>query len=197
MESLNRCWDTDNKLYIDYHDNEWGVPTTDDRTLFEFLILEGAQAGLSWETILNKRQAYRTAYRGFDPATVASFDEEDVSRLLADSGIVRNRRKIASSIRNARCFLDIQEEFGSFSTYIWRFVDGSPIVHAFSSYDNVPTYTQEAEQMSKELKKRGFSFVGPTICYAFMEAVGMVNDHLTHCFRFEEIKTQFKDFKAF
>jgi DNA-3-methyladenine glycosylase I len=165
--------------------------------LFEFLILEGAQAGLSWETILNKRDAYRAAYRGFDPATVASFDEEDVSRLLADSGIVRNRRKISSSIRNARCFVDIQEEFGSFSTYIWRFVDGRPIDHAFSSYEDVPSFTPEAERMSTELKKRGFSFVGPTICYAFMEAVGMVNDHLTHCFRYWEIKGQFKDFKAY
>ncbi|RZN50452.1 DNA-3-methyladenine glycosylase I [archaeon] len=197
MESLNRCWDTDNQFYINYHDNEWGVPTTDDRTLFEFLILEGAQAGLSWETILNKREAYRAAYKGFDPKTVASFGDEDVSRLLADSGIVRNRRKIASSIRNARCFLDIQEEFGSFSKFIWQFVGGNPINHACSSIEGVPVFTPEAERMSAELKRRGFSFVGPTICYSFMQAVGMVNDHLTYCFRYNEIRTQFHDFKAF
>lgn len=197
MESLNRCWDTDNQLYIDYHDNEWGVPTTDDRTLFELLILEGVQAGLSWETILNKREAYRLAYKGFDPIAVAAFDEDDVSRLLGDDGIVRNKRKVLSSIRNARRFLEVQQEAGSFSSFVWQFVGGSPIDHACSSIEEVPVFTPEAERMSAELKRRGFSFVGPTICYSFMQAVGMVNDHLTYCFRYNEIRTQFHDFKAF
>jgi DNA-3-methyladenine glycosylase I len=164
-----------------YHDTEWGVPLHDDTRLFEFLILEGAQAGLSWETILAKRARYRVVYDGFDPARVARYTEAKQRELLADAGIVRNRLKVASSVRNARAFLEIQSEFGSFDAYIWRFVDGSPIVNRRRSLADIPAKTPEAEAMSKDLKRRGFNFVGPTICYAFMQATGMVNDHLVTC----------------
>jgi len=170
---------------IDYHDNEWGVPQHDDRVLFEFLILEGAQAGLSWSTILAKRDAYRRAFSGFDPARVARYTPEKIKRLMNDSGIVRNRLKIESAVRNAQAFLTVQKEFGSFDRYVWRFVDGSPIRNAWRSLKNVPAETQESIAMSKDLKRRGFNFVGPTVCYAFMQAVGMVNDHLVSCFKYK------------
>jgi DNA-3-methyladenine glycosylase I len=172
---------------VAYHDLEWGAPVHDDRTLFEFLILEGAQAGLSWSTILHKRDRYREVFDRFDPAIVASYGEEDTARLLADPGIVRNRLKISSTIGNARAFLAVQEEFGGFAPYIWRFVDGIPIRNAWPSTGGLPARTAVSDAMSKDLKRRGFSFVGTTICYAFMQAVGMVNDHVVECFRYEEV----------
>ena len=168
---------------VRYHDEEWGVPRHDDRVLFEFLLLEGAQAGLSWETILRKRAAYRAAFAKFDPAAVARFTARDVRRLTNDAGIVRNRLKIESAVRNARAFLDVQKEFGSFDAYIWQFVDGKPIRNRWKSLKEVPPRTAESDAMSKDLKQRGFNFVGSTICYAYMQAVGMVDDHLVGCFR--------------
>ncbi len=167
-----------------YHDEEWGVPVHDDRTLFEFLILEGAQAGLSWDTILKKRDNYRAAYDNFDAMKIARYGEKETARLLADAGIVRNRAKIAASIINAQLVLDVQREFGSFDEYLWRFVGSATIKHAFRSLAEIPATTAESNTMSKELKKRGFKFVGPTICYAFMQATGMVNDHVVGCFRY-------------
>jgi DNA-3-methyladenine glycosylase I len=179
-----RCgWATADPLYVRYHDEEWGVPVHDDRTLFEFLILEGAQAGLSWLTILKKREAYRKAFAGFDPRKVARFDAAKVAALMADAGIVRNRLKIASAIRNARAFLEVQAEFGSFSTYQWRFVDGKPLQNQVRTLRDLPTRTERSDAFSKDLKRRGFNFVGSTIIYAHMQAVGMVNDHLETCFR--------------
>ena len=184
-----RCeWGTSSALYIDYHDSEWGVPVHDDRTLFEFLILEGAQAGLSWSTILNKRQAYIQAFDNFEPTKVASYDDAKVQALLANPGIVRNRLKIQAAIQNARSFLAVQDQFGSFDTYLWQFVDGKPIQNSWKSLQEIPATTQESDTMSKELKKRGFTFVGSTICYAFMQAVGMVNDHIVDCFRWQEVQ---------
>jgi len=170
-------------LYLEYHDREWGVPSRDDGHLFEMLILEGAQAGLSWSTILHKRAAYRKAYFGFDPKRVATFGAADKRRLLADAGIVRNRLKIDASIANAKAFLAVQEEFGSFATFAWGFVGGAPIVNARRTMKDVPARTPESDAFSKELKARGFKFVGSTIMYAFMQAVGMVNDHAVDCFR--------------
>ena len=182
-----RCpWAT-NDASIRYHDEEWGVPVHDDRTLFEFLILEGAQAGLSWNTILNKRDNYRKAFAGFDPARVARFDSRKRQQLLRDPGIVRNKLKIASTIENAKAFLRVQEEFGSFDAYIWQFVGGKPQVRSPKSMKQVPAKTAESDAMSKDLKKRGFNFVGSTICYAFMQAVGMVNDHVVNCFRYKQL----------
>ena len=179
-----RCpWCGTDPLYIAYHDEEWGVPVHDDRRLFEFLILEGAQAGLSWITILKRREGYRRAFAGLDPARVAAFDEADVARLLADPGIVRNRAKIASAIANATAFLAVQEEFGSFAAFQWDFVGGQPLVNAWTSLAEVPARTDVSDRLSKALKQRGFSFVGSTICYAHMQAVGMVNDHLLNCHR--------------
>ena len=179
--SLKRCaWCLGSELYVRYHDEEWGVPVHDDRRLFEFLILEGAQAGLSWETILNKRQNYRRAFDQFDPAKIAKYDKRKVRALLADPGIVRNRLKIAATISNAQAFLAVRKEFESFDRYIWQFVGGKPIVNPTG---RVPVSTPESDAMSKDLKKRGFRFVGTTICYAFMQAVGMVNDHAGDCFR--------------
>jgi len=179
-----RCsWAGSDPLYCAYHDQEWGVPVHDDRLLFEFLILEGAQAGLSWITILKKRDAYRSAFRNFEPAAVAVFDEAKVLELMSNAGIVRNRLKIAAAISNARAFLDIQKEFGSFDRYIWSFTGGITLQNCWDSLAAIPASTTEAERMSRELKKRGFRFVGPTICYAFMQAVGMVNDHTADCFR--------------
>jgi DNA-3-methyladenine glycosylase I len=178
----------DNPLYTAYHDLEWGVPVHDDRLLFEFLVLEGAQAGLSWYTILRKREAYRSALSGFDPQKVAAYGTADVDRLLADAGIVRNRLKIESAVANARAFLRVQEEFGSFDTYVWRFVNGETIHNAWRTVAEIPAKTPEAEQMSRDLKARGFRFVGPTICYAHMQATGMVNDHTVDCFRWAELK---------
>lgn len=177
-----RCpWAT-SELLAPYHDKEWGVPSHDDRTLFEFLVLEGAQAGLSWETILKKRERYRAAFAGFDPARVARFTAARVKKLLGDSGIVRNRLKIESAIANARAFLAIQREFGSFDAYVWKFVDGAPIDGRRRRMSDIPASTQRSQALSADLRKRGFRFVGPTICYAFMQGVGMVNDHLIDCF---------------
>ena len=178
-----RCGWAREEPNLRYHDTEWGVPQHDDRVLFEFLILEGAQAGLSWTTILNKRENYRAAYDGFDPRRVAKYDERQAARLLADPGIVRNRLKVASSIGNARAFLAVQKEFGSFDAYVWQFVGGRPQQGRRASMKEVPARTPESDAMSKDLLKRGFKFVGSTICYAFMQAVGMVNDHTTDCFR--------------
>jgi len=172
---------------IRYHDEEWGVPVHDDRTLFEFLILEGAQAGLSWSTILNKRENYRRAFARFDPERVAAFDRRKVQQLLRDPGIVRNRLKIASTIGNAKAFLRVQEEFGSFDRYIWQFVGGKPLVNKRKSLRQVPARSAESDAMSKDLKRHGFNFVGSTICYAFMQAVGMVNDHVVDCFRYKAL----------
>ena len=181
---IKRCsWAGDDPLMIAYHDREWGVPVHDDSRLFEFLILEGAQAGQSWSTVLKKRENYRKAFRGFDPAVVARFTVRDAERLLKNEGIIRNRLKIRSAIMNAKLVLDIQREFGSFDAYLWRFVGGKPLRHQCRRLAEVPATTAEADALSKDLKKRGFRFVGPTICYAFMQAIGMVNDHLTSCFR--------------
>lgn len=183
-----RCpWCLGSDAYIRYHDEEWGHPVHDDRLLFEFLILEGAQAGLSWSTILNKRENYRRAFAGFDAAKVARFGARDVRRLLADEGIVRNRLKIESAIGNARQFLAVQKEFGTFDAYIWRFVGGKPIINRRRSMKQVPGRTPESDAMRKDLKARGFRFIGSTICHAFMQAVGMVNDHLVGCFRHGEV----------
>jgi DNA-3-methyladenine glycosylase I len=185
---IPRCgWAGNDPLYVAYHDEEWGVPVHDDRTLFEFLILEGAQAGLSWSTILKKRENYREAFDGFDPHKVAEYGEDKVAELLANPGIVRNRLKVAAAISNARALLEVQDEFGSFDAYIWRFVDGEPLVNAWQSLSEIPALTPESVAMSKDLLKRGFRFVGPTICYAFMQAVGMVNDHAVDCFRYKEL----------
>ena len=187
---ITRCsWATTEQM-IDYHDREWGVPQHDDRVLFEFLILEGAQAGLSWSTILAKRDAYRAAFAGFDPAAVARFNARDIARLLKNDGIVRNRLKIQSAVANARAFLAIKKEFGTFDRYVWQFAGGRPKLNAWRTSKNVPAETTESQAMSKDLKKRGFNFVGSTICYAFMQAVGMVNDHLTECFRYKELNSR-------
>ncbi|HEX4858086.1 MAG TPA: DNA-3-methyladenine glycosylase I [Usitatibacteraceae bacterium] len=175
------------RLYLDYHDREWGVPVHDDRTLFEFLILEGAQAGLSWSTILAKREHYRQAFAGFDPAKVARFSPAKVETLLQDPGIVRNRLKVNAAVTNAKAFLAVQREAGSFDRYIWSFVGGKPIANRRNSMKDVPASTAESDAMSKDLKKRGFKFVGTTICYAFMQATGMVNDHIADCFRFRQV----------
>ena len=176
-----RCSWANNELAIRYHDEEWGQPVHNDRVLFEFLILEGAQAGLSWNTILQKRDNYRKAFNEFDPARVARYDRRKMQQLLGDPGIVRNRLKISSAVENAKAFLRVQKEFGSFDSYIWQFVGGKPIVNARKSLKQVPARTAESDAMSKDLKKRGFNFAGSTICYAFMQAVGMVNDHIVDC----------------
>ncbi len=183
-----RCsWAGGSPLMLQYHDTEWGVPAHDDRTLFEFLVLEGAQAGLSWETILKKRENYRRAFDNFDATRIARYGERDVERLLADAGIVRNRLKVAATVNNAQRTLEVREEFGSFDRYIWRFVGGKPVKNSFRSLSEMPAKTAESEAMSVELLRRGFKFVGPTICYAFMQAVGMVNDHTVDCFRYDEV----------
>jgi DNA-3-methyladenine glycosylase I len=187
MSDKPRCSWATTPAMIAYHDKEWGVPQHHDRVLFEFLILEGAQAGLSWSTILNKREAYRKAFNGFDPTKVARFNADKVKRLMNDPGIVRNRLKIASTIANAQAFLKVQKEFGSFDRYIWQFVGGQPIQHSLHGIRDLKAETDESRAMSKDLLKRGFRFVGPTICYAFMQAVGMVNDHLLNCFRYREV----------
>lgn len=184
MKEKTRCaWAGTDPLYVAYHDQEWGVPVDDDRTLFEFLLLEGAQAGLSWITILRKREAYQKAFAGFDVHEVARFDVRKIEALMNDSGIVRNRLKIESTVKNARAFLKVQEEFGSFSAYQWRFVDGRPLQNERASMKQIPARTDVSDALSKDLKKRGFSFVGSTIIYAHMQAVGMVNDHVVDCFR--------------
>jgi len=176
------------ELDIKYHDEEWGVPVHDDRLLFEFLILEGAQAGLSWTTILKKRDDYRKAYDNFDPKKITKYTEAKQKKLLQNPGIVRNRLKVAASVTNAKAFLEVQKEFGSFDAYIWEFVGNNTIQNSWKSANQIPATTQESDAMSKDLKKRGFKFVGPTICYAFMQATGMVNDHTTDCFRYRELK---------
>jgi DNA-3-methyladenine glycosylase I len=186
-EGASRCpWPVDD-LYIAYHDLEWGVPAHDDRKLFEFLVLEGAQAGLSWHIILKKRENYRAAFDQFDPEKVARYTASKIARLLRNPGLVRNRLKIAAAVQNARSFLEVQEEFGSFDRYIWRFVEGRPIVNHWRSMKQVPARTARSDAMSRDLKQRGFQFAGSTICYAHMQATGMVNDHLTGCFRHKEL----------
>jgi DNA-3-methyladenine glycosylase I len=188
---LTRCaWAGQDPLYLSYHDEEWGVPVHDDRLLFEFLVLEGAQAGLSWLTILRKREGYRRAFAGFDPERVAGFGEADVERLLGDSGIVRNRLKIIAAIDSARAFLRVQEEFGSFDAYVWPFVGGETVHNEWQGLKEIPAKTPAAEKLSADLKKRGFRFVGPTIMYAHMQATGMVNDHTVDCFRWSELKNR-------
>lgn len=189
--SKERCpWCGSDPLYQRYHDDEWGVPVHDDRTWFEFLLLEGAQAGLSWITILRKREAYREAFAGFDPEKVVRFNAGDVERLMANPGIVRNRLKIESAISNARAFLDLQAERGSFDAYSWDWVDGQPVINHFERMEQVPAVTPLSEKISKDLKKRGFRFVGPTIVYAHMQATGMVNDHLIGCPRWQEVQQE-------
>lgn len=184
---MQRCAWAKNALAIAYHDQEWGVPLHADQPLFEFLILEGAQAGLSWDTILKKRPHYRLVFDHFDPRIVAAYDDRKVADLLADPGIVRNRLKVRAAIQNANAFLGLQREMGSFDTYLWRFVDGAPKQNRWRTLQDVPSTTPEAEALSKDLKRRGFTFIGPTICYAFMQATGMVNDHTVDCFRHAEI----------
>jgi DNA-3-methyladenine glycosylase I len=183
-----RCpWPTDDPLFVAYHDKEWGVPVHDDRLIFEFLILEGAQAGLSWATILKRREGYREAFAGFDPGRVARFDRRKVARLLQNPGIIRNRAKIESAVNNARAFLAVATEFGTFDRYIWQFVGGKPIQNRRKSLKDIPPETAASRTLSKDLKSRGFTFVGPTICYAHMQATGMVNDHIISCFRHREL----------
>jgi len=192
VTNLCRCpWvDLSKPDYVDYHDREWGVPVHDDRTIFEFLTLEGAQAGLSWYTILRRREGYRRAFAGFDPEQVARFDEARIVALLNDPGIIRNRAKVAAAVSNARLFLKVREEFGSFDSYIWRFVGGSPKINERRSLADYPVTSPEAELLSRDLRLRGFRFVGPTICYAHMQATGLVNDHTVDCFRRREILAQ-------
>lgn len=183
-----RCSWASNELSVRYHDEEWGVPVHDDRRLFEFLVLEGAQAGLSWNTILSKRENYRRAFDGFDPGRVALYSGRKMQQLLRDPGIVRNRLKISSTIENAKAFLRVQKEFGSFDRYVWQFIGGQPRINAHKSLRQIPARTAESDAMSKDLKRRGFNFVGSTICYAFMQAVGMVNDHVVTCFRYPGLR---------
>jgi DNA-3-methyladenine glycosylase I len=184
---MKRCEWATTELSIVYHDQEWGMPVHDDRTLFEFLILEGAQAGLSWETILKKRESYRAAFDDFDADVISRYGQRKVNKLLADPGIVRNKAKVAAAIQNAKSFLEVRDEFGSFDVYIWQFVGSAPIKNAWRSLKELPAQTPQSKAMSKDLLKRGFKFVGPTICYAFMQAVGMVNDHVVDCFRYDEV----------
>jgi len=185
---MNRCeWATKHEYEKIYHDEEWGVPLHEDQLLFEFLILEGVQAGLSWLTVLKKRESYREAYHNFDPVIVAKFGEEKINELLQNSGIIRNKLKVNASVTNAKAFLKVVEEFGSFDAYIWKFVNGNPIVNQWKSKADVPAKTKLSDKISKDLKKRGFKFVGSTICYAFMQAIGMVNDHTIDCFRYNEV----------
>jgi DNA-3-methyladenine glycosylase I len=188
---MNRCgWAQSHPLLAEYHDTEWGVPLHDDRTHFEYLILDGAQAGLSWLTILKRREGYRAALAGYDVERVAAYTEEDVQRLLQDPGIIRNRAKVNGAVQNARAFLEVREEFGSFDAYIWRFTEGRTIVNAWTSMAEVPATSAESDAMSKDLRRRGFTFVGSTICYAYMQAAGMVNDHATDCFRYAAVSTE-------
>jgi DNA-3-methyladenine glycosylase I len=185
---LTRCWNTDNPLYIKYHDEEWGVPLHEDNKLFEFFVLDAFQAGLSWLIILKKRDAFRKAFDNFDPEKIAKYSDKDVERLVNDSAIVRNRSKILATINNACCMLKVQKEFDSFDTYIWQFTHGQPIQNSFTRLADLPAESNESKAMSKDLKKRGFRFVGPTICYAFMQAAGLVNDHIIICFRYNQIQ---------
>ncbi len=183
-----RCgWCGEEEVYVDYHDKEWGVPLHNDRKHFEFLILEGAQAGLSWITILKRREGYRKAFDDFDPNKIVKYDKTKIEKLLENKDIVRNKRKILAAVENAKAFLKVQEEFGTFDNYIWKFVGGKTIKNQWRSLDDIPSETPESKAMSKDLKKRGFKFVGPTICYAYMQATGMVNDHIVDCFRYDEV----------
>ena len=183
-----RCqWSTSDPLYIRYHDEEWGVPVHDDRLIFEFLVLEGAQAGLSWLTILKRREHYRDAFDHFDPHRVAQYDENKIAQLLSNAGIIRNRLKVESAVTNAKAFLTVQREFGSFDRYIWSFVGGKPVINTWEKMADIPAQTAESAALSKDLVRRGFKFVGPTICYAHMQATGMVNDHVVECFRYAEL----------
>ena len=185
----NRCsWATSPPIYVEYHDTEWGVPLYDDAKLFEFLILEGMQAGLSWLIVLNKRENFRKAFDGFDPKKVAKYDENKIAELLQNAGIIRNKAKVRAAVTNAQAFLDIQEEFGSFSKYMWGFVDGQPVINRWKELSDIPATSPIAEELSLDLKKRGFKFVGPTVVYAHMQATGMVNDHLVDCLRWEEVQ---------
>ena len=186
--TVSRCgWATDDPLYVSYHDREWGTPLHDDRGLFELLILEGAQAGLSWITILRKRESYRAAFDNFEPSKIAQYEERKRSELLVDPGIIRNRLKIEAAVLNAKAFVEVKRQFGSFDSYIWQFVNHNPVQNARRSMGEVPSSSKESDAMSKDLKKRGFKFVGTTICYAFMQATGMVNDHIVDCFRYAEL----------
>lgn len=187
---LVRCWNTENPLYIRYHDEEWGVPVHDDKKLFELLVLESFQAGLTWELILKRREALREAFANFDPKTIAKYTTAEAENILKNPNAIRNKTKILATINNAARFIQIQNEFGSFDKFIWQFVHGKPIDHAFTVMSDIPPQTDESRAISKELKKRGFKFAGPTICYAFMQAVGMVNDHPIICFRHNQIQTQ-------
>lgn len=190
-KAKKRCkWVNNSLIMVTYHDKEWGVPISDDRKLFEFLILEGAQAGLTWQTVLTKRENYRKAFNNFNARKIARYGAKDVKRLLTNSGIIRNRLKITAAIQNAKKFLEIKKEFGSFGAYIWQFVDNKPIQNKFKSLKDIPVTTKESDAMSKDLLKRGFKFVGPTICYAFMQAVGMANDHITDCFMYNTIMSR-------
>jgi len=186
-----RCFGDKDPLSMKYHDEEWGVPEHDDKALFELIVLEGAQAGLSWRTILHRREGFRKAFQGFDPAVVAEYTPEKVDELLQDPGIIRNRRKVESAVRNAGAFLRVQDEYGSFDEYVWGFVGGKPVMNAFTSWSEVLPETEVSRAMSVDLKRRGFNFVGPTICYAYMQSIGMVNDHLTGCFRWQEIVDEY------
>lgn len=186
--TTTRCPWAQSEPNLTYHDHEWGVPQHSDLTLFEFLILEGAQAGLSWSTILRKRENYRRAFDGFDPARIARYRDAKIERLMADDGIIRNRLKVTAAVQNAKSFLAVQKEYGSFDRYIWQFVDGRAVHNGWRSLAQVPARTPQAERMSKDLLRRGFKFVGPTICYAFMQAVGLVNDHLVTCFRYRQLR---------
>jgi DNA-3-methyladenine glycosylase I len=186
-KNLTRCSWAKNDLAILYHDREWGVPQHDDRVLFEFLVLEGAQAGLSWDTILKKRENYRAAFDDFDPKKISRYSQRKLDSLMRDAGIVRNRLKVLSVVKNAKAFLEVQSEFGSFDRYVWQFVGGKPRVNALKNLQHAASRTDESDELSKDLKKRGFTFVGSTICYAFMQAVGMVNDHMVTCFRYRQV----------
>jgi DNA-3-methyladenine glycosylase I len=189
MKKFKRCpWTGEDPLMISYHDIEWGVPLHEDRRIYEFIVLEGMQAGLSWATVLRKRENFRAAFKSFDPRVVAEFTRKDVERLLSDPGIIRNRLKIEAAIANARSFLSVQEEFGSFDTYMWHFVGGKPIRHRFRSISEIPASSPESDRLSKDLKQRGFKFVGTTIVYAHMQATGMINDHLVSCFRYSPLE---------
>ena len=188
MNEITRCkWSISDPLYIKYHDKEWGVPVHNDRKLFEMIVLDGAQAGLSWLTILKKRENYRKAFDNFDPKKVAKYDKRKISQLLKNDGIIRNKLKVECSITNAIAFLKVKEEFGTFDKYIWQFVNGKTIVSSWKELKEIPAFTAESDEMSKDLKKRGFKFVGSTICYAFMQAAGLVNDHTVDCFRYKEL----------
>ena len=191
MDKSTRCFGNKDSLMADYHDTEWGVPLHDDNELYGLIVLEGAQAGLSWRTVLHRREAYREAFAGFDPAIVAGYTPEKLEGIRENSGVIRNKLKIASAVKNAKAFIEIQREFGSFDKYLWAYVDDTPVMNGFSSWKETPAETELSKQISKDLKKRGFNFVGPTIMYAYMQSVGMVNDHLTTCFRYQQIVDEY------